>query len=160
MISWREFEAAAPAIAHAGARRLEATRIALLGTIRKDGSPRISPVEPFLSEGELVFGAMAWSRKTRDLQRDSRCVLHSAVTAPDQGEPELKLYGRAIEAATEIREACSRGWWQAHPTGSAVVFVLLIEQATLVEWELDEAQMIVRRWSLGDGLSASRRSYP
>lgn len=68
--------------------------MALLGTIRTDGSPRISPVEPYLTQGHLLFGAMVWSLKTRDLLRDPRCVLHGAITAPDAGEAEVKLYGR------------------------------------------------------------------
>jgi hypothetical protein len=58
---------------------LNATHVALLGTLRRDGSPRISPVEPYLWEGQLLIGAMAWSPKAADLRRDLRYVLHSAV---------------------------------------------------------------------------------
>ena len=129
MISWHELETAAPPIAQLGRQRLERSRVALLGTLRRDGSPRISPVEPYLSQGHLLFGAMSWSLKTRDLQQDPRCVLHSAVTAPDAGEAEFKLYGRAVEAPSEIREG-SHGWWHEQPASAAVVFVLTIEQAT------------------------------
>ena len=78
---------------------LDATRVALLGTLRRDGSPRISPIEPYLAGGQLLIGAMAWSQKVADLRRDPRYVLHSAVTGPDSGEGELKLYGQAAEAA-------------------------------------------------------------
>jgi hypothetical protein len=77
-------------------------RVALLGTLRKDGSPRISPVGPYLCQEHLLFGAMSWSIKTRDLQHDPRCVLRSAITVPDAGELEFKLYGRAMEAPSEI----------------------------------------------------------
>ena len=93
MISWHEFETAAPPIAQLGRQRLEGTRVALLGTLRKDGSPRISPVEPYLSQGDLLFGAMSWSLKTRDLLHDPRCALHSAITGPNTGEAEFKIYG-------------------------------------------------------------------
>jgi Pyridoxamine 5'-phosphate oxidase len=158
-ISWNEIEAAAPPIAERVKQRLEATRVALLGTVRSDGSPRISPVEPYFSQGQLLFGAMVWSRKTRDLLADPRCVLHSAITAPDVGEPEAKLYGRAIEAPNEIRDGCSAGWWQACPT-AATVFSLTIERATCIEWNLEQGQMTVRSWSLRDGLTESSRSYP
>src|SRR5512133_157653 len=58
---WRALEAAAPAIARLGKQRFDQTRVALLGTLRKDGSPRISPVEPCLTQGHLLFGAMSWS---------------------------------------------------------------------------------------------------
>src|SRR5207244_10367181 len=97
MISWNELETAAPPIAQAGRQRLELSRVALLGTLGKDGSPRISPVEPYLSQGHLLFGAMSWSLKTRDLLRDPRCVLHSAITTPDAGESELNLSGREMQ---------------------------------------------------------------
>ena len=160
MISWHELETAAPPIAQLGRQRLELSRVALLGTLRKDGSPRISPVEPYLSQGHLLFGAMSWSLKTRDLLRDPRCVLHSAITTPDAGEAEFKLYGRAMEAPTEIRQGCSDGWWQAQPPDAAVVFALSIDHATLVEWKLQQGRMVVRRWSERGGLTETSRRYP
>jgi hypothetical protein len=160
MISWREFEAAAPPLAHKGRHRLELTRVCLLGTLRKDGSPRISPVEPYLSGGELLFGAMAWSLKATDLLRDPRCVLHSAITGPDNAEPELKLYGRASEASSETAADCTQGWWRQLPADAAVIFVLQIERATLIEWDLVRSQMLVQRWSAADGMTKASRSYP
>jgi Pyridoxamine 5'-phosphate oxidase len=159
MITWQQLETAAPQIAQVARQQFDGLRVALLGTIRVDGSPRISPVEPYFSQGHLLFGAMTWSHKSRDLLRDPRCVLHSAVTAPDAGDPEVKLYGRAVEATTEIREGCSAGWWQTRPD-AAVVFVLAVDRATSIEWNLHEGQMLVRHWSPGHGLTETRRSYP
>ena len=159
MITWEELETAAPPIAQLAKERFDGTRVALLGTIRTDGSPRISPIEPYLSQGNLLLGAMSRSLKTRDLQRDPRCVLHSAVTAPDAGDPEVKLYGRAVEATTEIREGCSAAWWQAQPD-AAVVFALVIELATSIEWNLRAGQMLVRSWSSNYGLTETTRGYP
>jgi hypothetical protein len=159
-VTWRELEAAAPQIARLGSDRLEQARVALLGTLRKDGSPRISPVEPYFTAGQLLFGAMARSSKTRDLLRDARCVLHSTVTGPDTGEPELKLYGRAIEADDELRNACARGWWREHPREAATVFALDVEAALLIAWDLEEGEMTVSRWSPRHGLGETSRSYP
>jgi Pyridoxamine 5'-phosphate oxidase len=160
LISWQALEAAAPRIAQVGRQRLEATRVVLLGTLQRDGSPRISPVEPYLSQGELLFGSMARSAKTRDLLRDPRCVVHSAITGPDAGEAELKLYGRAFEASPELRARCSEGWWHGRPPSAAVVFAVGIVHASAVEWDLSRGQMIVRRWSASGGLSEESRSYP
>jgi hypothetical protein len=42
--NWGDLEGAAPEIARLGKERLESARVALLATLRKDGSPRISPV--------------------------------------------------------------------------------------------------------------------
>ena len=36
---WRDLEAAAPAIARLGSERFDLARVALIGTLRKDGSP-------------------------------------------------------------------------------------------------------------------------
>jgi len=46
MLDYRDVEQGAPELARLGRARLDATRLAMLGTLRRDGSPRISPVEP------------------------------------------------------------------------------------------------------------------
>lgn len=159
-MTWRDLELAAPEIAEPGKTRLDETRVALLATLRRDGSPRISPIEPFFTEGHLLFGAMAWTLKARDLGRDPRCTLHSAVTGPNEGEPELKLYGPAIEADDDLRAACPSGWWTDQPHEAARVFSLSIEEAAFVTWDYEGGEMTVRRWSRETGLKTSRRSYP
>ena len=159
-MKWRDLETAAPEIADLGRKRLEQARVALLATLRKDGSPRISPVEPYLTQGHLLFGAMSWSLKTRDLLRDPRCVLHSAISGPDSGEGELKLYGRATEADDQTRDSCQEGWWLSRPRDAATVFAVNIEQATFISWDTEHGQMTVRRWSPQRGLTETRRSYP
>ncbi len=159
-MSWRDLEEGAPEIAQLGRERLERARVALLGTVRNDGSPRISPVEPFLTQGLLLFGSMSWSLKTRDLLRDPRCVLHSAVSSPDNGEGELKLYGRAPEADDSARNGCSEAWWATAPREAARVFSLDIEQATFISWDLERGEMTIRRWSPQRGFRRAARSYP
>lgn len=158
-MSWRDLEAAGPEIARLGKERLDQARVAMLATLRKDGSPRISPVEPYLSQGHLLFGAMSWSLKTHDLVRDPRCVLHSAVTGPDNGEGELKLYGRAVEVDDQVRNSCE-GWWLERPCGAATVFALNFEQAVFISWNTERGQMIVRRWSAERGYTERTRAYP
>jgi hypothetical protein len=66
VVNWQAFAAAAPELAHLGGRRLAASRLVLLGTLRADGSPRISPVEPYEVDGELLLGMMWQSRKALD----------------------------------------------------------------------------------------------
>ena len=159
-MTWRELRTEAPDIARPGAERLDRTRVALLGTLRADGRPRISPIEPFLTRDHLVFGSMSWSPKTEDLDRDPRCVLHSAVTGPDAGEGELKLYGRAREVDSAIRDERPEAWWVGRPDEAAKVFCLEIEEAVFVDWELEQGVMTVRRWSAESGYSEATRSYP
>jgi hypothetical protein len=158
---WAELETAAPELATLGRDRLEAVGLALLGTIRADGSPRISPVEPFLVDGELLFGAMSWSAKARDLERDARCVVHSVVTEPNAGEGELKLYGRVDPVRDpHVRNAAADAWWVGRPPEDARVLALAIERAVFVSWDLAAALVTIRRWSPGRGATASTRRYP
>ena len=152
-MAWSALESGAPEIARLGRERLEQAGIALLGSLRRDGSPRISPVEPHVAEGHLLIAAMAWSAKRHDLQRDPRCVLHSAVSDPDGAEGELKLYGRAVEIGdAAIREAPGDAWWVGRPRREARVFSLEIERAVFV--------MKTLRWSPESGYGEVERSYP
>jgi hypothetical protein len=157
---WRDMEVGAPLIARLGMARLGATRVAMLGTVRGDGSPRISPVEPYLADGCLLIGAMAWSGKAADLSRDPRYVLHSTVTDPDSGEGELKLHGRAATASAALRREAAGGWWSGQSAGKAVVFVLGIDQALFVEWDTEHGVMTVHRWSPQGGYRHRARTYP
>jgi len=160
MPGWSELAAGALPIARLGMARLTATRVAMLGTVRGDGSPRISPIEPYLVNGCLLVGAMTWSGKAADLCRDPRYVLHSAVTGPDSGEGELKLHGRAARASPAVRREAAIGWWSGQPPEKAVVFVLGIDLALFVEWDTEHGLMTAHRWSPQRGYSHSARSYP
>ncbi|MFL5951310.1 MAG: pyridoxamine 5'-phosphate oxidase family protein [Gaiellaceae bacterium] len=157
---WSDFERAAPALAGAARARLEATRIALLGTIRADGSPRISPIEPFFAGQHLLLGAMARSAKARDLERDARCALHSSISDPDAGETEFKLYGRVTEVDDSVRELRSDAWWLSHAGDVARVYTMQVEEAAAVAWALERGELTMTRWSTRAGLKEVTRSYP
>ena len=103
---WDAFAQAAPRIAAMAEERFRKDELAVLGTIRPDGSPRISPCEVDFAAGRLFLGMMWQSRKATDLLRDPRVVVHSVP--PDRmGEGgDIKLYGRAIdEPDDEVRQA-------------------------------------------------------
>ena len=157
-MNWAEFEAGAPELAQAGRQRLTA-RVALIGTIRRDGSPRISPVEPVFAADRLMFGIMR-SAKNRDLTRDPRCVLHSAVTDPNGTEGEFKLYGRAVLVDDpELREA-GDGWWKSYPADQSDVYWLDISSAALVEWDFATMSKKLTAWSPERGLTKTSQGYP
>jgi hypothetical protein len=160
-VIWQEFAAAAPELARLGKERLDATGLALLGTLRKDGSPRISPVEPQIVEGHLLLGLMSRSKKAMDVRRDARCVLHSAVSDPDGSQGEFKLYGRAEPVRDRrIRDAADRGWWAERPADDAFVVSLDIASAAFISWDTDVGEMTVRRWTPELGASEVTLPYP
>ena len=61
--SWADVELGAPELARLGMAKLTSARVAMLGTLRRDGSPHISPIEPCIAHGQLLIGAMAWLAK-------------------------------------------------------------------------------------------------
>src|SRR5258708_4507719 len=160
VFDWRDMELGAPEIARLGTARLSAARVAMLGTLRPDGSPRISPIEPYIVNGRLLVGAMGWSAKAADLRRDPRYVLHSIVTGPDSGQGELKLHGIAAEGDSGLGGAAAEAWGSAQPPDKAIVYVLRIAQALFVTGDIERSVMTVHPWAPRDGYSHTTRTYP
>jgi hypothetical protein len=159
-LNWRDFDAAAPELAARGRQRLESTHVALLGTLRADGSPRISPVEPYLIATELLFGVMR-SAKTLDLARDARCTLHSSVSDPNGSEGEFKVFGRAVPVTDpSVRDADDAAWWASYPREAADVFSIEIESAVFVAWNSADSSFEVTSWSPATGVRKRSASYP
>jgi hypothetical protein len=110
---WDAFAEACPDIAELAMQRLQAHELCMLGTLRADGSPRITPCEFDLVDGQLMLGMMWQSRKALDLLRDPRCAVHSCTSDRMGSEGDAKLYGRAIpvedpERRSAYREAIRR----------------------------------------------------
>ena len=96
MTDWNQLRDEAPETAAVFERRLAATGLALMATLRTDGSPRISPLEPLLHDGQLWLGMMPGSTKVADLDRDPRLCLHSATADKDVADGDAKLWGDAV----------------------------------------------------------------
>ena len=96
-MNWSDFKLESPELAALGEERFERTGLVLVGTIRKDGWPRISPVEPLIFEGQLYLGMMWQSRKALDLLRDPRCAVNSIVSDKDGTEGDIKLFDIAVD---------------------------------------------------------------
>lgn len=94
---WDAFERACPEIAGLARDRFAKDEVVLVGTLRRDGSPRISPNEPDFAAGRLFVSRMWRSRKALDLLRDPRVVVHSAPSDRMNPGGDIKLYGRVVE---------------------------------------------------------------
>jgi hypothetical protein len=158
-VSWSALQAGAPGLAREGWARFERTHVALLGTLREDGTPRISPVEPFVIEGQLVFGVMP-SPKWDDLERDPRLVLHSSVSDLDGSEGEFKVYGRAIVTEAPAVRTHQDAWWASRPSEKARTYAVDITEAVLVAWSPEFDKMRTTRWTPARGGHAGERTYP
>ena len=96
MKAWTEFVANAPRIAGIFSRRHRAAgNLCMLATLRSDGFPRISPMEPRIFEDRMWISGMPDTTKYRDLQRDPRLCLHTATVDTAVTEGDAKLWGLA-----------------------------------------------------------------
>src|SRR3954452_8579260 len=94
MTTWKEFTDVAPRIAGIFTRRHAAAgNLCLLATLRSDGYPRISPIEPTIFEDELWLVGMPGTTKFRDLGRDPRFCLHTATVDTEVKDGDAKLWG-------------------------------------------------------------------
>ncbi|MDZ4826017.1 MAG: pyridoxamine 5'-phosphate oxidase family protein [Actinomycetota bacterium] len=96
MPNWKAVTEAAPEIAKLVQRRFEDTGLGYLATIRRDGFPRISGIEPLFQGDELWMGMMTNSRKGADLERDPRFSLHNASVDKDVKDGDVKVAGCAL----------------------------------------------------------------
>jgi nitroimidazol reductase NimA-like FMN-containing flavoprotein (pyridoxamine 5'-phosphate oxidase superfamily) len=149
--SWTEVADAAPEIAALARSRIEATGLAFLATLRRDGSPRISGVEPMWVGAELYLGMMPDSRKVHDLHRDPRCCLHNASIDKDVTEGDVKITARAFEvddlAVKEaIRDDVRERTGHDLGTGFPVFRMDVVEIATI---RPDGDHLVIDSWREG-----------
>jgi hypothetical protein len=164
-VIWREFKEASPGMAQIGLSHFQRTGLALLGTVRRDGSPRISPIEPYFVQEHLVLGMMR-SQKALDLLREPRYVLHNTVSDRNGSEGIFTIRGKAIRVGDHtLRELYIQTWsegWKSQPLDGFpnYLFSLDIETATSIGWDTERGEMTIRQWSPSLGLTITKRKYP
>jgi hypothetical protein len=155
---WVDFEVAAPEMGQTARSLIERFGFIYMATLRRDGAPRISPVEAHIVHGRLMVVMVAASRKAHDVARDPRVTLQSPIA--DSADPgvELKLRGRVAEvdqtqraATTEVVEALS-GW---RPRQSWLFLAVEIEAVAVLAWI--EGEMLLSRWDRRRGLRPPTR---
>ncbi|HEY4928830.1 MAG TPA: pyridoxamine 5'-phosphate oxidase family protein [Acidimicrobiales bacterium] len=105
MATWATFRQGDPDLAALAEARMAEDGLVLVGTLRANGWPRISPVEPLIVGDELYLGMMWRSRKAMDLLADSRCVVHTTVTDKGGTKGDVKVYGRVRDVVDpDVRE--------------------------------------------------------
>jgi hypothetical protein len=144
---WDEFQADAGAFGDEARELLERPGVVLVGTVRRDGTPRISPVEPFFWDGELWLAMMWRSKKAADLRRDSRVLVHSVVASPDGGGGEAKVRGVAQHEAGADRvvavcRAIGRSLpWEPDPD-RVDLFRIDVDSVVLIRYSKDGDQHV------------------
>lgn len=162
MRSWQEFTAAAPRIAEVFTRRHAATgNLCLLATLRSDGYPRISPIEPRFFEDTLWVAGMPGTTKFADLGRDPRFCLHTATVDTHVGDGDAKLWGVVVDVPDEalqqrfaedlfaqtgfdIRGQAFPHFYAADLTGASAVEIVDGHMDVTI-WRPGEAERVVRK---------------
>ncbi len=160
MASWSELAAAAPRLAETVQERFEATGLGLLATLRRDGSPRISGIEPLFALGELWLGMMPGSHKATDLLRDPRFALHNATVDKQVTNGDAKIGGRAVPVKVEsetarFMEAFREKTGQQVPPGPFHLFRADVLEVSTVHPGGDHLD--IEWWREGDGLKRVER---
>ena len=141
MPRWETFEAEAPELAAFVRDRMD-LRQCYLGTLRRDGAPRVNPVTPWFTAGRLFIRMYPNSVKVKALERDPRYSLHSAVPDDEGTGGEALLFGtaRVVEDPELLAEANA----DRSNTDRYVVLEFDVEEAMSTVYEGDDT--VRRRW--------------
>jgi hypothetical protein len=136
MVTWKEFAAAAPALAEAGRSLLNqfGVGLAFLATVRKDGAPRLHPVCPVLSNDRLFVLITPASPKRHDLVRDGRYALQT-FPQPKPGSDEFYLAGKALVVDDAPARAAVLRDAKHMADASEIAFELWIDRVMHTRWE-------------------------
>lgn len=137
-MNWLEFETAAPELAAFGLAGFRVQNLCLLGTLRADGWPRISPNEVYVVGGELLLGMMRDSFKSKDLERDSRITVMTPQCDREAKLGDFKIYGRSVPVAdAALRARYADVVFEAidwRPTEPYPLFAVDIERAAYISF--------------------------
>jgi hypothetical protein len=127
-MSWKALETDNPELAEFGRKRFS-NEVAYLGTVTKNGAPRVHPVTPIIGQGRLFIFMEPTSPKGYDLKRGSRYALHSMVADDEGGEGEFLVTGngRLVEDAETRALAVELASY--NPADRYILFELSVDSA-------------------------------
>ncbi len=167
MATWIEFRDEAPELAAQAEELLGSVGLMMIGTLRADGFPRVSPLEPVLDGDKLVLhgdrlwlGMMPDATKARDLKRDGRFYLHNATVDKMVTTGDVKLWGLATEVTdhdTLVRfsEDIFTSTGHRFEVGEFDAFDVDLLGAAAVAVSGDT--MTVRTWKPGQGVKVTQK---
>jgi hypothetical protein len=162
MLRFDEVTVHAPTIANPMIDRLRRAGIGLLGTIRADGSPRVSPIEVSLHDDRLWLGMMPGSMKLLDVVRDPRVALLTPVADRDDLGGEGKLFGHLVpvadptQAEAVLRAHAEAAGFDPEAVAGSPLFELLVTGAA---WQhVDGDTFVTRSWRPGGPVLVRRRA--
>jgi hypothetical protein len=168
MASFADVENVEPDLADRVRAILSSTTNAVLGTIRRNGSPRLSGADPYFHDDQLRIWSMPRARKGQDLRRDPRVAVHSIPWdsrklrdgAADVGEADAKVSGTAVLVSDAGALSAFRAWLKSErgvePPKDWDLFTIDIDALTVIS--VDNGQLVIDGWSTTDGRQTMRRA--
>lgn len=142
MAKWAEFERADARLAGFGRERLDG-RVCFHATLRRDGGPRVHPVEPWVAAGLLMVRFRRQSPKVREVARDARYALHSPMDNPEGVGGEFLVRGWMEQISRDHPAAIQI----ARDTRTSLAFYALsVEEAVATTYEGADRDPVYRRW--------------
>ena len=142
MATWAEFERAEPDLAAFGRERLDG-QVCFHATLRRDGWPRVHPVEPWIATGLLLVRFRAHSPKVAEVRHDGRYALHSPMDNSDGVGGEFMVRGW-IEQVAETHPAVQR--FVDDATYPLAFYAMSVEEAVGTTYEGEGLEPVYRRW--------------
>lgn len=164
MATWKEITQTVPEFAAKVSTWFAADKHAVLATLRADGSPRVSGVEPLFYD-ELWLGSMPRARKGADLRRDARFALHSYTSSnrigPGTGTGDAKVSGRALLVTDQATIDAYLEQCRAHgtPPPEGMDFDLFradVQEAVTIS--VEDNQLVIETWLPGQPLRRHART--
>lgn len=156
-VPWGQFEEQVPEFAERIRLRFESHIHAVMATLRRDGSPRLSGMEAPIRDGHLWLGMMPGSLKVADLQRDPRFSLHSSPDTEELPLGDARIDGQAVTATPEEIDVFVAGHrMPIEDPDAMVLFTARISRVMLTRVEGQE--LLIETWTPAEGLRKFRRS--
>ena len=145
-VTWAHFAHEAPDLARRVHTRFESHRHAVLATLRRDGSARLSGLEAPIRGGHLWLGMMPGSRKAADLHADARFSLHSAPDNEELAHGDARIDGEAVAATqAEVDLFIAGHRMPVDDPDDMVLFTTRITRTTLTRVVGDE--LVIESWT-------------
>lgn len=151
---WSDFAAHQYPLAAVAEDQLIKPGVLLIGTTWRDGSARISGVEPLIMDGDLWLSMMPASAKARDLHRDPRILLHSIITNPAP-QAEIMIRGTVRTETADDRQrryaaaAEALLGWRPVP-GEFTMLAVDITEVAYIGHDAGSNAQHVARWPAGE----------
>ena len=161
MATFGDAVAAAPELAARKRATLSSAQNAVLGTLRRDGAPRLSGIDCFFGGGQLCIASNPGTLKGKDLRRDPRMSVHSIPWdsrllrdgVDDPGPGDAKVSGTASLVGPDGIEAVRAslaGEGLRQPPASFELFTVDISSIAVMYPE--DGRLVIDQWSPSGGV--------